>query len=98
MVLYINYANHSPGVNFGQAKFIVGKHSNISISEVSRDIDKITHTASLGSWKGCMLFGGRSKLNCSCHGNIYMLMGKIKKKKIFSESSRPTALVFGMWQ
>ena len=33
-------------------------------------------------------------MNSGCHGNIYVLMGK----KVFSETTRPTALLFGMWQ
>ena len=63
------------------------------------DFDQITLTSSLGSRLGCILFWGRSDWNSGCHGNIYILMReKIFKKKIFSETTRPTALIFGIWQ
>ena len=61
------------------------------------DLVQITHTASLGSRKGCILFLDRSHWNCGCHGNIYVLMGFFFSK-IFSETTRPTALIFDMWQ
>ena len=51
MVLYINYANHAPGVKFGHAPGVNSLHRPT--------------------------------------------IGK-KLKKIFSETTRPTALVFGM--
>ena len=40
------------------------------------DLDQITHTASLGSRKGCILLLGRSVWNSGCHSNIHILMGK----------------------
>ena len=45
-----------------------------------------------------MLLWGRFDWNSGCHGNIYALMGENKKKIFLSESTRPTALIFGMLQ
>ena len=59
------------------------------------DLDKITHTSSLGSTKGCILFMGRSDCNSGSHGNIYVF---IRKKIFFSETTWHTALIFDMWQ
>ena len=42
---------------------------------------------------------GRSDWNSGSHGNIYALMDKNKQTKfLVSETTVPTALIFGMWQ
>ena len=105
MILYINCANHATGVKFCHSQGVdslhrltIGKYSNISISKGSQRILIKLYSASLGSRKGCLLFLGRSDLNSGCHGNIYVLMGGGGSIIFFSESSSPTALIFGMWQ
>ena len=106
MVLYINCAIHAPGVKFGQARgsivsidLLWEKNSRIFFSET------IGPTALIfGMWQWLMVL----YINCASHapgvkfGHVpgvdsfhRLTIGKTKKI-FFSESTRPTALIFGM--
>ena len=106
MVLYINCANHVPGVKFGHAPGVgslhrptIGKTKKIFFSETTRPTDFI-----IGMLQWLMVL----YINCAIHApgvkfghavgvdSLHRLtMGK-KKKIFFSETTRPTALIFGM--
>ena len=106
MVLYINCAIHAPGVKFGHApgvdslhRLTMGKKLKIFFSETTGP------TASIfGMWQWLMVL----YINCASHApgvkfghalgvdSLHRLtMGKTKKI-FFSETTRPTALIFGM--
>ena len=108
MVLYINYAIHAPGVKFGHAPgpgLIVSidllweKNSKIFFSETTGPTALI-----FGMWQWLMVL----YINCANHvpgvkfghapgvDSLHIpTIGKTKKI-FFSETTRPTALIFGM--
>ena len=106
MVLYIKYAIHAPGVKFGQApevdslnRLAMGKNSKIFFSETTGPIALI-----FCMWHWLMVL----YINCANHvpgvkfgqaPGVDSLqrptIGKTKKI-FFSETTRPTALIFGM--
>ena len=106
MVLYINCAINAPGVKFGHApgvdslhRLTMGKKSKIFFSETTGPTALI-----FGMWQWLMVL----YINCANHvpgvkfghapgvDSLHRLtMGKTKKI-FFSETTRPTALIFGM--
>ena len=107
MVLYINYAIHAPGVKFGHAPGVDSLHrltmgkklKNLFISETTGPTALI-----FCMWQWLMVF----YINCANHvpgvkfghapgvDSLHRpTIGKTKKI-FFSETSRPTALIFGM--
>ena len=108
MVLYINYANHVPGVKFGHAPGVdslhrptIGKTKKIFFSETTRPTALI-----FCMWQWLMVL----YINCASHApgvkfghapgvdSLHRLtMGKTKKN-FFSETKRPRASIFCMQQ
>ena len=108
MVLYINCANHVPGVKFGHAPGVdslhrptIGKTKKIFFSETTRPTALI-----FCMWQWLMVL----YINCASHApgvkfghapgvdSLHRLtMGKTKKK-FFSETKRPRASIFCMQQ
>ena len=106
MVLYINCANHVPGVKFGHApgvdslhRLTIGKTKKIFFSETTRPTALI-----FGMWQWLMVL----YINCANHAPGFKFghapgvdslhrptIGKKTKKIFFSETTRPTALIFG---
>ena len=106
MVLYINCAIHAPGVKFGYApkvdslhRLTMGKNSKIFFSETTGPTALI-----FGMWQCLMVF----YINCAIHApgvkfgyapgvdSFHRLTIGKTKKIFFSETTRPTALIFGM--
>ena len=105
MVLYINCAIRAPGVKFGHApgvdslhRLTMGKKPKIFFSETTGPTALI-----FGMWQLLMVL----YINCASHapgvkfghalGWIFSIDLQLEKlKKIFSETTRPTALIFGM--
>ena len=108
MVLYINCANHVPGVKFGHAPGVdslhrptIGKTKKIFFSETTRPTALI-----FCMWQWLMVL----YINCASHApgvkfghapgvdSLHRLtMGKTKKN-FFSETKRPRASIFCMQQ
>ena len=108
MVLYINYANHVPGVKFGHAPGVdslhrptIGKTKKIFFSETTRPTALI-----FCMWQWLMVL----YINCASHApgvkfghapgvdSLHRLtMGKTKKN-FFSETKRPRASISCMQQ
>ena len=108
MVLYINCANHVPGVKFGHATGVdslhrptIGKTKKIFFSETTRPTALI-----FCMWQWLMVL----YINCASHApgvkfghapgvdSLHRLtMGKTKKN-FFSETKRPRASIFCMQQ
>ena len=108
MVLYINCANHVPGVKFGHAPGVdslhrptIGKTKKIFFSETTRPTALI-----FCMWQWLMVL----YINCASHApgvkfghtpgvdSLHRLtMGK-SKKNFFSETKRPRASIFCMQQ
>ena len=106
MVLYINCANHVHGVKFGHAPGVdslhrptIGKTKKIFFSETTRPTALIF---GMSQWLMALY------INCAIHAPgvkfghapgvdslLRLTMGKTKKI-FFSETTRPTALIFGM--
>ena len=106
MVLYINCAIHAPGVKFGHApgvdslhRLTMGKNSKIFFSETTGLTALI-----FGMWQWLMVL----YINCASHApgvkfghapgvdSFHRLTIGKAKKIFFSETTRPTALIFGM--
>ena len=104
MVLYINCANHVPGVKFGHAPGVdslhrptIGKTKKIFFSETTRPTALI-----FGMYQWLMVL----YINCAIHDlasprrlivSIDLLWEK-NSKIFFSETTGHTALIFCMWQ
>ena len=104
MVLYINCANHVPRVKFGHAPGVDSlllweKNKKIFFSETTG------HTALIfGMWQWLMVL----YINCVSHApgvkfgqapgvdSLHRFTIGKTKKIFFSETTRPTALIFGM--
>ena len=106
MVLYINYAIHAPGVKFGHAlgvdnlhRLTKGKNSKIFFSETTGPTALI-----FGMWQWLMVL----YINCANHvpgvkfghapgvDSLHRPTIGQTKKIFFSETTGPTALIFGM--
>ena len=106
MVLYINCAIHAPGVKFGHApevdslhRLTMGKNSKIFFSETTGPTALI-----FCMWQWLMVL----YINCVSHApgvkfghapgvdSLHRLTIGKTKKIFFSETTRPTALIFGM--
>ena len=106
MVLYINCAIHAPGVKFGHApgvdsllRLTMGKKLKIFFSETTGPTALI-----FGMWQWLMVL----YINCASHApgvkfghapgvdSFHRLTIGKTKKIFFSETTRPTALIFGM--
>ena len=106
MVLYINCANHVPGVKFGYAPGVdslhrptIGKTKKIFFSETTGPTALI-----FGMWQWVMVL----YINCANHApgvkfgyapgvdSLHRLTIGKTKRIFFSETTRPTALIFGM--
>ena len=106
MVLYINCAIHAPGVKFGHApgvdslhRLTMGKNSKIFFSETTGPTALI-----FGMWQWLMVL----YINCASHApgvkfghapgvdSLHRLTIGKTKKIFFSETTRPTALIFGV--
>ena len=105
MVLYINCAIHAPGVKFGHApgvdslhRLTMGKKIKIFFSETTGPTAWI-----FGMWQWLMVL----YINCASHApgvkfghapgvdSFHRLTIGKTKKIFFSETTRPTALIFG---
>ena len=106
MVLYINCASHAPGVKFGLApgvdsfhRLTIGKTKKIFFSETTGPTALI-----FCMWQWLMVL----YINCANHvpgvkfghapgvDSLHRLTIGKTKKIFFSETTRPTALIFGM--
>ena len=104
MVLYINCAIRAPGVKFGHAPGVDRLHrltmeKKIFFSETTGPTALI-----FGMWQWLMVL----YINCASHApgvkfghapgvdNLHRLTIGKTKKIFFSETTRPTALIFGM--
>ena len=109
MVLYINFANHAPGIKFGHAPGVDSLHR----PSIGKKLKKIFFSET--TKPTALIFGMKQwlmvlYLNCAIHApgvkfvhapgvdSLHRLtMGK-KSKIFFSETTGPTALIFCMWQ
>ena len=107
MVLYINCANHAPGVKFGHAPGVDSLHRP-TIGKKTKKIffSETTGSTALifGMWQWLMVL----YINCASHApgvkfghapgvdSLHRLTIGKTKKIFFSETTRPTALIFGM--
>ena len=105
MVLYINYAIHAPGVKFGHAPGVDSLH-RLTMGKKKIFFSETTGPTALifGMWQWLMVL----YINCASHApgvkfghapgvdSFHRLTIGKTKKIFFSETTRPTALIFGM--
>ena len=103
MVLYIICADHAPGAKFGHAsgigslhRLIIGNHSNINISKTNRRILVKLHIQRVALF--FLFFFFFFFFFFLCFRLELWRHIRFNGKKIFSETTRPIALMFGMWQ
>ena len=109
MVLYINCAIHAPGVKFGHTPGVDSLH-RLTMGKKLKNLLLFNHRAhSFDTLYVAMANGPLHKLCHSCPwGQIWPrprglivsidLLWEKNSKIFFSETTGPTALIFGMWQ
>ena len=94
MVLYINCAIHAPGVKFGHAPGVDSLHRLTSrpiLIKFNVNHNWVGGLMALGFGADCI----KIVVSMATDRSHRLTMGKTKKI-FFSETTRPTALIFGM--
>ena len=99
---YINPAIHVPEVKLGHDPEINclinynGKISSIYLKPLA-NLDQISYAASFGQWEKLHIVFEQTGLELWLPGQYTYFSGKKFSEVLFCETTRATALIFGMW-